>query len=321
MARPRRPSCCGASISPCSSTSPAPPGHTRSREHLIGLLWGRSYRAAARHSLSEALRVIRRHAGQEALEVSVGQIGLAPVRWASTWTSSRSSRRRRGLGRGRPRWSAGEFLEGFGVPDATGFEDWLAAERELWRRRGTRSWCAVPTRRAPGRSAKPAVPRLAGRDARAHLGARAPGGAPAPGRWWATAPARSSCSSASARGSPRSASSPGAETPALVERVRRERGPRRRRRRRPTRHRRARPPLGGRSRGARPAARRRRALRPYADGRAGAAGGRIGSREDPAARGDARPAPARRHVGGGGTGRRRRPGEPGAACSRSRAAA
>ena len=30
---------------------------------------------------------------------------------------------------------AGEFLEGFGVPDATDFEDWLAAEREQWRGR------------------------------------------------------------------------------------------------------------------------------------------------------------------------------------------
>jgi hypothetical protein len=31
---------------------------------------------------------------------------------------------------------AGEFLEGFSVPGASEFEDWLAAEREAWRRRG-----------------------------------------------------------------------------------------------------------------------------------------------------------------------------------------
>jgi hypothetical protein len=30
---------------------------------------------------------------------------------------------------------AGEFLEGFSVPDASGFEDWLAAERLVWRQR------------------------------------------------------------------------------------------------------------------------------------------------------------------------------------------
>jgi hypothetical protein len=31
---------------------------------------------------------------------------------------------------------AGEFLEGFAVPGASEFEDWLASEREAWRRRG-----------------------------------------------------------------------------------------------------------------------------------------------------------------------------------------
>jgi hypothetical protein len=35
----------------------------------------------------------------------------------------------------------GEFLEGFGVPGATEFETWLAAEREEWRRRGTAALC------------------------------------------------------------------------------------------------------------------------------------------------------------------------------------
>ncbi|MBA3496587.1 MAG: trifolitoxin synthesis, TfuA, partial [Gemmatimonadales bacterium] len=43
------------------------PRLTRSREHLIGLLWADRTEAAARHSLSEALRVIRRHAGQSAV--------------------------------------------------------------------------------------------------------------------------------------------------------------------------------------------------------------------------------------------------------------
>src|ERR671921_2925677 len=106
------------------------PRRTRSREHLIGLLWADRTDAAARHSLSEALRVIRRHAGQDALEVTVGHVGLAPeaveldvdrleqLAAASDWA-------------GASELVAGEFLEGFGVPDATGFEDWLAAEREL----------------------------------------------------------------------------------------------------------------------------------------------------------------------------------------------
>ena len=108
--------------------------HTRSREHLIGLLWADRTEAAARHSLSEALRVIRRHAGQDALEITVGQVGLVPgaveldvdrleqLAAAGDWIAASEL-------------VAGEFLEGFGVPDATDFEDWLAAEREQWRGR------------------------------------------------------------------------------------------------------------------------------------------------------------------------------------------
>jgi DNA-binding SARP family transcriptional activator len=111
------------------------PRHTRSREHLIGLLWADRTEAAARHSLSEALRVIRRHAGQAAVEVTVGQVGLIAdaveldvdrleeLAAAGDWETASEL-------------VAGEFLEGFSVPDASEFEDWLGAERERWRRRG-----------------------------------------------------------------------------------------------------------------------------------------------------------------------------------------
>src|SRR5262245_12980618 len=54
------------------------PRQTRSREHLTALLWADRSEAAARHSLSEALRVLRRHAGSAGVEVTVGQVGLAP---------------------------------------------------------------------------------------------------------------------------------------------------------------------------------------------------------------------------------------------------
>ena len=112
------------------------PRLSRSRDQLIGLLWGDRPEAAARHSLSEALRVIRRYAGPEALDVSVGQIGLTPgavsldVDQLEAYAAAED-------------WAAagalvgGEFLEGFAVPDASPFEDWLTSERELWRRRGT----------------------------------------------------------------------------------------------------------------------------------------------------------------------------------------
>ncbi|HEX6617402.1 MAG TPA: AAA family ATPase [Gemmatimonadales bacterium] len=112
------------------------PRHTRTREHLVGLLWADRTEAAARHSLSEALRMIRRFAGQSAVEVNVGQVALAPgvidldvdrlEELASAGEWERASE-----------LVAGEFLEGFGVPDASTFEDWLTGERERWRRRGS----------------------------------------------------------------------------------------------------------------------------------------------------------------------------------------
>ena len=111
------------------------PRRGRSREHLIGLLWGDRSEAAARHSLSEALRVIRHHAGEGSVEVKVGQVRLQPesvrldvdrleeLAAVSDWAAAAEL-------------VSGEFLEGFALAEASEFEDWLAAERELWGRRG-----------------------------------------------------------------------------------------------------------------------------------------------------------------------------------------
>jgi DNA-binding SARP family transcriptional activator len=111
------------------------PRQARSREHLIGMLWGDRTESAARHSLSEALRVIRRHMGQNDLELGVGQVHIAPgavdldVDRLEALSADEDWE-------GASELVAGEFLEGFAVPDASGFEDWLATERELWRGRG-----------------------------------------------------------------------------------------------------------------------------------------------------------------------------------------
>ena len=111
------------------------PRRARSREHLVALLWGDRTEAAARHSLSEALRVIRRTAGEASVETTSGQVRLAPgfvevdvdqleaLAGAGSWEPAADL-------------IAGEFLEGFAVPGASEFEDWLAAEREIWRRQG-----------------------------------------------------------------------------------------------------------------------------------------------------------------------------------------
>jgi DNA-binding SARP family transcriptional activator len=111
------------------------PRRGRSRAHLTGLLWGDRTDVAARHSLSEALRVIRRYAGEGSVEVTIGQVRLEP---ASVQLDVDRLEEFAAAGE----WEAasqlvsGEFLEGFALAEASEFEDWLAAERELWTRRG-----------------------------------------------------------------------------------------------------------------------------------------------------------------------------------------
>src|SRR5262245_64516224 len=53
------------------------PRRARTREHLIGLLWSERDEKAARHSLSEALRVFRRVLGDERVRAEVDQVSLA----------------------------------------------------------------------------------------------------------------------------------------------------------------------------------------------------------------------------------------------------
>ena len=106
----------------------------RTREHLIGLLWADKPEAAARHSLNEAIRVLRRYLGDGQVDTSVGQVRLAPgavrldidrleeLATAGEWEPA-------------SRLIAGEFLEGFSIAGASEFEDWLASERSAVRMR------------------------------------------------------------------------------------------------------------------------------------------------------------------------------------------
>lgn len=109
------------------------PGRARAREHLVALLWGDKPEAAARHSLNEALRVLRSHLGRDAVVSDAGTIRLADdvVALDVDALSRRMATEDAG---GAAELVEGEFLEGFGVPGASDFEDWLSAERELWRR-------------------------------------------------------------------------------------------------------------------------------------------------------------------------------------------
>lgn len=110
------------------------PKRTRAREHLIGLLWAEKPEPSARHSLREAIRVLRRTLGEENLTTEHDQVRLAEdaVRLD---TEEFGELEQRGEWRHIAEVASGDFLEGFSVPDASGFEDWLGAERLRWRGR------------------------------------------------------------------------------------------------------------------------------------------------------------------------------------------
>ncbi|MBI2401574.1 MAG: AAA family ATPase [Gemmatimonadetes bacterium] len=92
----------------------------RAREHLMGLLWPEKDQDKARHSLNEALRVLRRAVG-DALVTEGDVVRIEASAIATDLDAGDSSA------------TAGPFLEGFAVPDAPEFEDWLARERERLR--------------------------------------------------------------------------------------------------------------------------------------------------------------------------------------------
>ncbi len=111
------------------------PRRTATREHLVGLLWADKTESAARHSLNEALRILRRSGGEDLITTTVDQIALSlanvvlDVEQFEVALIAEQFAQATGL-------MAGEFMAGFAVPGATGFEDWLAAEQRRWRERG-----------------------------------------------------------------------------------------------------------------------------------------------------------------------------------------
>ncbi len=108
------------------------PRKSRTREHLVGLLWSDREEKQARHSLSEALHVLRRVLGDGGVQADVDQVRLAADAVAldcdrfaelcaqGEWAAAAAL-------------VAGEFLEGLSIPEANEFETWLAAERVSWR--------------------------------------------------------------------------------------------------------------------------------------------------------------------------------------------
>src|SRR5947208_1987814 len=111
------------------------PRKSRTREHLLGLLWSDRTEALARHSLSEALRVLRRVLGDTAVRADLDQVRVATARVTLDRDRVAAHAERGEWDSGAARVE-GEFLEGLALPDANQFETWLGAERTLWRAQG-----------------------------------------------------------------------------------------------------------------------------------------------------------------------------------------
>ena len=107
------------------------PKRSRTRDHLIGLLWPDKLDAASRRSLTVALSTIRQVIGDHCLETIADQVRLeagavrldtdqfALLVAAGDWRAAAAM-------------VSGAFAEGLAVPGATGFEEWLSSERRVW---------------------------------------------------------------------------------------------------------------------------------------------------------------------------------------------
>lgn len=108
------------------------PRRSRTREHLVGLLWSDRDEKQARHSLSEAVRVLRRVLGDHQVHGEVDQVRLgadAVVLDCDRFATLAAD----GDWAGAAALVEGEFLEGLSLPEANDFENWLGAERATWR--------------------------------------------------------------------------------------------------------------------------------------------------------------------------------------------
>ena len=110
------------------------PKRARTREHLVGMLWGDKSDDKARRSLNEALRELRRCTGDGALHSDHTQVRVT-AEAVELDTDKLEALAGAGDYAGATSLVHGEFMEGFSVKGASEFDTWLSAEREYWRRR------------------------------------------------------------------------------------------------------------------------------------------------------------------------------------------
>jgi DNA-binding SARP family transcriptional activator len=109
------------------------PRRSRAREHLMGLLWGDQPDRNARRSLNVAVSTLRSYA-EDGVESDRRQVGLRNGAVALD-IDELDALAARGDDAAAARLVVGLFLEGFSVPGASGFDDWMSAERRHWQRR------------------------------------------------------------------------------------------------------------------------------------------------------------------------------------------
>ncbi|HEU0299013.1 MAG TPA: BTAD domain-containing putative transcriptional regulator [Longimicrobium sp.] len=104
-------------------------GRPVGRERLLGLLWGEQTAESARHSLSEAIYVLRKELGEDALLPAGSDVALNPEVVGSDVARFEAALEA-GDAEGAVRAYGGPFLDGFYVSDAPEFERWVDGERD-----------------------------------------------------------------------------------------------------------------------------------------------------------------------------------------------
>jgi len=101
------------------------------REQLIGLLWAEKDDAAARQSVREAIRTLRHYVGENHLRTTGDVIELTDGAVQLDTDQLEQLVKQRDWADTTP-LIHGDFLDGFKIPGASGFEDWLTVERSHW---------------------------------------------------------------------------------------------------------------------------------------------------------------------------------------------
>ena len=117
------------------------PEYRRTRSHLLGLLWPEKHESYARHSLNQAVALLRAGLGAERLE-SQGETLALLDQGLEVDAARFDALADRQPAEAIPLFS-GEFLEGFTLDDAPAFEEWAANARAQFHRRAAAAFAAT----------------------------------------------------------------------------------------------------------------------------------------------------------------------------------